>query len=183
MRTITLVTGNQGKLHEYEALLPKETDITFVIHKLDLPEIQSLDLEAIVRDKLLRAFEILHTPVIVEDVSAGLDRLDGLPGPFFKFFEQKLGKHALLTLAKAPGEDVTILCTTGYYDGESMLFGVGEIHGVVVEPRGEGGFGFDPVVVPDGESRTMAEMSFEDKNQISHRSLAVTSLLRQLVNP
>ena len=48
MHTITLVTGNQGKLNEYKALLPNSSDITFVTHKLDLSEIQSMDLKEIV---------------------------------------------------------------------------------------------------------------------------------------
>lgn len=180
MPSITIVTGNPGKLREYESLLPKGSKLSFAIHKLDLPEIQSLDSEAIVRDKLLRAFDILQSPVIVEDVSAGLDSMGGLPGPFFKFFEEKLGCSALLYLTKQPNETVTITCTIGYYDGTARLFSRGELHGKVVEPRGKNGFGFDPVVIPEGETRTMAEMTPEEKNTISHRSKAVSSLLKQL---
>jgi len=49
-----------------------------------------------------------------------------------------------------------------------------------VEPRGKNGFGFDPVVVPEGETRTMAEMSAEEKNALSHRGKAFRALLEQL---
>src|SRR5438045_2313399 len=101
MKTITLVTGNPGKLRELQALLP--TYFAFEAHALDLPEIQSLDPQEIVTDKLQRAYEVIKAPVIVEDVSAGVDELRGLPGPFFKFFEKALGKEALLRISSGPG--------------------------------------------------------------------------------
>ena len=182
MQNITLVTGNKGKLKEYESLLPKNIPITFTTREVDINEIQSLDLEVIVRDKLERAFNMIHAPVIVEDVAAGLTSLNGLPGPFIKFFEEKLGKSALFTLAKQPDEPVIITCITGYYDGERMVVGVGELHGKVVAPRGYNGFGFDSVIVPDGETQTMAEMSTEKKNTISHRGKAIRALLEQLIH-
>jgi inosine/xanthosine triphosphate pyrophosphatase family protein len=62
--------------------------LEFEMHALDLTEIQSLDSREIVEDKLKRAYELLKTPLIVEDVACGLDSLKGLPGPFFKFFEK-----------------------------------------------------------------------------------------------
>jgi XTP/dITP diphosphohydrolase len=51
---------------------------------------------------------------------------------------------------------------------------------MVVEPRGTHGFGFDPIVVPGGQNRTMAEMSLEEKNKFSHRSQAFTKVLAQI---
>ncbi len=178
MNTITIVTGNPNKLKEIRRLAP--TSFELAMQKLDLPEIQSMDLHEIVRDKLQRAYEAIGTPVIVEDVSAGLDNLGGLPGPFFKFFEQRLGSQALLHLSKKPGEPITITCTAGYYDGHEMTIVDGVIHGTVVKPCGDNGFGFDPVVVPDGESRTMAEMSAREKNAISHRGQAFRALFARL---
>ena len=56
----------------------------------------------------------------------------------------------------------------------------GRITGKVVEPRGENGFGFDPAVVPDGETRTMAEMTPEEKSAISHRGKAFRALIEEL---
>lgn len=178
MKTITLVTGNPNKLRELQAIAP--AGLQFDSKAVDLTEIQSLDLREIVEDKVRRAYDVVGGPVIVEDVSAGLDELEGLPGPFFKFFKDKLGEDALLKLAKKPGAAVTICCLAAYYDGKQMLFGEGVIHGKVVEPRGENGFGFDPVVVPEGEIRTMAEMSAEEKNALSHRGKAFRHLLEKL---
>jgi len=178
MHTITLVTGNANKLRELQALVPDTLRI--VAQSIDLPEIQNMDVREIVEDKVRRAYEVIKAPVIVEDVSTGLDNLGGLPGPFFKFFEGTLGKRTLLVLSRVQEPKVTIRCVAAYYDGDQMLFGEGIIHGHAVEPRGENGFGFDFSVVPIGQTHTMAEMTLEEKNAISHRGQAFRDLLRQL---
>lgn len=179
MPTITLVTGNPNKLRELRAIVPANLNVTS--HELDLTEIQSLDLQKIVEDKVKRAYGIIKGPVIVEDVSAGLDGLAGLPGPFYKFFREKLGDEILVRLAAvAESPKVTVQCTAAYYDGDRLLFGVGLIKGTIVEPRGGNGFGFDPVIVPGGGTRTMAEMTAEEKNRISHRGQALRNLITQL---
>jgi len=66
-------------------------------------------------------------------------------------------------------------CVLALCDGDEVILSVeGRCPGVITEsPRGEGGFGYDPVFLPDGESLTFSEMSPEDKNRISHRGLAV----------
>ena len=64
----------------------------------------------------------------------------------------------------------------GYFDGKTMLFGEGIVRGTVTAPRGDNGFGFDSTVIPEGESRTVAEMTTEEKNQISHRAQAMRKL-------
>ncbi len=179
---ITIVTGNLNKLRELSALAPNDLELTN--QALELDEIQSLDLRKIVEDKLRRAYEQVGSAVIVEDVSAGLESLNGLPGPFIKFFEQQLGRGALYKLSKQPDDRVTIRCIAGYFDGAKMVFAEGVVHGTITAPRGENGFGFDCVVVPDGqlsdERRTVAEMTADEKNAISHRGQAFKSLFQQL---
>lgn len=75
---ITLITGNLGKAEEVSRYIgfPVEHQ------QIDLEEIQSLDLEEIVKDKAVRAFEKIQSPVLVEDVSFVFHSLGGLPGPF-----------------------------------------------------------------------------------------------------
>lgn len=179
MTKTTLVTGNPNKLIELQEIAGDKLDLTS--RSIDLPEIQSLDLNEIVEYKVKAAYAIVQGPVIVEDVSAGLDDLGGLPGPFYKFFREKLGDTILVKLATlAASNKVTIQCLAAYYDGSRLLYGLGIIHGTVVEPRGTNGFGFDPVVMPDGQTRTMAEMARSDKNAISHRGQALAKLFAQL---
>jgi inosine triphosphate pyrophosphatase len=177
--TFTIVTGNQNKLAEFHRLIPKNVDFDSV--SIDLEEIQSLDSKRIVEHKVQEAYKIVGKPVIVEDVSASLLALNGLPGPFIKFFEQQLGSNALYRLVRDDSDKrAVITCTIGYYDGTTLLFGTGLIEGTVVSARGETGFGFDFCFVPNSENRTFAEMLRPEKDAISHRSLAVADLLSQL---
>ena len=175
---ITLVTGNKGKLTEWQRLMPAHYSL--VSSDIDLDEIQSLDLEAIVADKVRRAYERLQTPVIVEDVAAGLDKLAGLPGPFIKHFQKQLGPDALYQLAGQAGDPVTVTCTAGYYDGVHLIVVSGVVQGSVCAARGQNGFGFDRCFVPDGQPKSFGEMEAHEKDALSHRSQAITKLLVQL---
>jgi inosine triphosphate pyrophosphatase len=177
MQTITLVTGSSHKLEQWKRMFPK--DIPLVNADVDLVEIQSFDPKVITEDKVKRAYAKLKTPVIVEDVSAGLDHLNGLPGPFIKFFNQQLGPSALYILA---GKEcpATVLCTVAYYDGTSLLFGQASVRGTVVPARGTVGFGFDYVFQVEGGTKTRAEMSEEERDACSHRRLALEDLLPEL---
>lgn len=176
MTGVVFVTGNPNKLSEASAILPWPVTST----KLDLTEIQSLDIKKIVNHKLQEAFKRIGSPVMVDDVSAELESLNGLPGPFIKFFEQKLGPDALYKLSKIKNEQAKIICCLGYYDGHKTIIVKGILHGNIVAPRGDNGWGFDKVIVPDGHKRTMAEMSADEKNKLSHRYLALIKLSQKL---
>ena len=177
MQQIFLVTGNPNKLREWQQIMPSTIDLQSI--DIDLIEIQSDNPEEIVADKARRAYEHVGKPVIVEDVDAGLEKLEGLPGPFIKYFNKKLGQDALYKLAGAAGEKAVVACTAAYYDGADLAMVRGEVNGTVVAPRGES-FGFDVVFVPDGETQTFAEMTSEKKNSLSHRSKAIHLLIKKL---
>lgn len=170
---ITLVTGNESKLAELRAILPPHLKVR--AQKIDVPEIQSLNLEQIVIKKLIAAYQAVGGPVIVEDVSAELENLNGLPGPFIKFFEQKLGNDALYKLSGV-GTKVTIRCCMGYYDGNITKTFMGILNGTITEPRGTEGFGFDFVVIPNGYNDPLAVLGLDIKNTISHRRKAAELL-------
>ena len=178
MKQIFLVTGNPNKLKEWQQILPPE--ITMDIADVDLIEIQSVDPEEIITDKARRAYKIVGKPVVVEDVEAGLEKLNGLPGPFVKFFLKKLGDDALYRLAGQNEEPATISCSIAYYDGENMLTVRGDVPGTIVAPRGDKGFGFDATFVPNGETLTYAEMDDTKKNSLSHRHKAIQLLVEKL---
>ncbi len=172
---ITLVTGNKHKLEEWHRLLPNNIEIES--HNIDLDEIQSMDPKAIVTDKAKRAFAQLHTPVIVEDISAGIDRLNGLPGPLIKYFVKGLGNDCLVRLAGQENAPAFVACSIAYYDGISVVAISAEVRGVCVTPRGENGFGFDFGFIPEGSDKTFAEMTAVEKDAVSHRSKAVKEFL------
>lgn len=178
VQMIYFITGNPHKLKELQAILPGK--VTVQHKKLDLTEIQSMDPHEIVSHKLREAYAAVNAPVMVEDVSAGLASLGGLPGPFIKFFGERLGHDALYKLA--PDDRVTITCTMGYYDGSEEIIVDGVVHGRTVAPRGNNGFGFDSCIILDGQTQTSAELSPDAKNQLSHRHAAIELMAAALAD-
>ncbi len=173
----TFITGNADKLRELQRLFPDSLNLTH--KKLDLTEIQSLDLHKIISHKLREAYADIGGPVMVEDVAAGLESQNGLPGPFIRFYMDQLGDDALYKIG-SPNDRATITCTMGYYDGETELIVEGAIQGRVVAARGQDGFGFDFIIVPNGYNQTIAELGSDVKSAISHRALAVKEMIKAL---
>jgi len=174
MRTITLVTGNPHKLQEWRRLLPPTVQLDFA--DTDLDEIQSLDLEAVAIDKAHRAYEQLHKPVVVEDIAFAIEKFNGLPGPFVKFFQKQMGKDAMYQLVGKKEEAATAICVLAYYDGKQTICVRADVKGKIGPARGDYGFGFDFCFIPEGYSQTYAEMGPEQKDKISHRSKAIKKL-------
>ncbi len=173
---ITFITGNLKKLAEIQAILPKELGVAH--QALDLDEIQSLNLDEIISHKLRQAYDAIGSPVMVEDISAELASLNGLPGPFIKFFHQQLGEDVLYKIG-AKDDHVTVTCTMGYYDGSDEIIVKGIMNGAIVSPRGrdKAVFGFDPVIQPEGYTQTLAELGPGVKNEISHRRKAIDAMV------
>lgn len=176
MNKILLVTGSAHKLEEWQRLMPPEITLDSV--NLDLDELQSDDPMVIATDKAKRAYQEVGQPVIIEDVSAGLVELEGLPGPFIKFFIKRLGQDALYQLAgRKDGSAAIVSCVAVYYDGAMLLSVKADVKGTIVAPRLGSTFGFDVTFVPDGYTQTYSEMEGVVKDSMSHRAKAVELLL------
>jgi XTP/dITP diphosphohydrolase len=176
---LVFVTSNAGKLREAEAVLGVRLDH----HGLDLPELQSLDLEEVVRHKARTAFERLRRPVLVEDTALELAGMKGFPGPLVRFLLDSVGPDGISRLSVCFGDaTATARCIAGATDGDETVLGTGVVTGeIAASPRGGRGFGWDGVFVPEaGGGRTYAEMDEETKNAISHRRLALQDLRRAL---
>jgi inosine/xanthosine triphosphate pyrophosphatase family protein len=94
MPNVTFITGNQHKADYLSKYLGYPVDHV----KLDLDEIQSTDLKAIVEHKVRQAFGLVRKPVIVEDVSLEFEALGGLPGPFIKFFVEHVPPETICSM-------------------------------------------------------------------------------------
>ncbi len=179
LASLVFVTSNLGKLEEASAVL----GLRLRHHALDLPELQSLDLEEVVRHKARTAFERLGTPVLVEDTSLELAGLGGFPGPLVRWMLSTVGAAGIARVAHAFADPRAVArCLTCALDGTEEVFGLGEVRGVIVEsPRGSRGFGWDSVFAPDGfGGRTYAEMQPAEKNANSHRRKALMALREHL---
>ncbi|CAG8765204.1 10246_t:CDS:2, partial [Acaulospora morrowiae] len=140
-RKLVFVTGNKKKLEEVQDILGTSVDLTS--HKLDLTEIQGTSRE-VSADKCLRASIELNGPVITEDTCLCFNALQGLPGPYIKWFLDKLGHDGLnRMLSGFEDKSAYALCTFAYSTGpgtEPLLF-EGRTDGKIVPPRGPTDFG------------------------------------------
>lgn len=171
------LTGNQGKLAEAKAIVPEIEGLD-----IDLPEIQEIDAHKIIEAKLKAAFVHQSGEFIVEDTSLYFDGLKGLPGPLIKWFLETVGVEGLYKIAQAFGiQKASAKTIIGYAkDPQNIQYFEGTIDGIVVAPRGDQGFGFDPIFLPDGYDQTFAEMGVEEKNKISMRRVAFIKLKEHL---
>src|SRR5215210_9440710 len=167
------VTTNEHKRREVQEILGFELERA----DLDLPEIQAIDPAEVAEEKARAAREALdepELPIIVEDSGLMVDAWDGFPGALTKWLMRSVGNEGMLRML-GPQEDrsASAVCVVALAeaDGTVRTFR-GEVRGTLAyEPRGEGGFGYDPVFVPGWSSMTYAEMG-EGKNADSHRARA-----------
>ena len=159
MNKVTFITGNQNKADYLSKYLGYPVDHK----KVDLDEIQSLDLNEIVKHKLTQAYEIVKSPVIVEDVSLEFEALGRLPGTFIKFYVDEVPFETICRTIDGLSRNATAKCVIGYYDGKDMNFFEGSLKGVVSEhPQGINGYGWDKIFIPEGYTVTRAEMNEND---------------------
>lgn len=177
-RTLTFVTGNVKKLEEVRAILGQNFPFQLINKHLDLPELQG-EIDEVSIKKCQEAARNLKTPVIVEDTSLCFNALKGLPGPYIKWFLDKLGPEGLNTLINGwEDKSAEAVCTFAYCNGEcdNVLLFQGRTKGTIVYPRGSRDFGWDPIFQPEGYDKTYAELPKEEKNKISHRFKALDKL-------
>ena len=192
------VTTNPGKVREARQYLGDVIES----YDYDYPEIQHESMETIAAEGARDAYRELGEPVVVDDSGLFMNGLDGFPGPYSSYVEDKLGIDRVWSLAQTLDDrTASFRCVMAYCDGEPFaaspdpvdkddraaaaasdvddtesdglavkLF-VGTVRGEIVAPRGDGGFGFDPIFEHDGS--TFAELSSEEKNALSHRGRAL----------
>lgn len=187
---LVLATGNEGKKKEIKYLL---RDFDLEIYSLrdfdGLPEVDEDQptLEGNAEKKARVIHELLGIPTLADDTGLEVDALDGRPGVYSARYAGEDGNadanRALLLkeMADKKNRAARFRTVLAYFiNGEKHLFqGVceGEIIG---RERGIGGFGYDPVFLPENSEMTFAEMSVEEKNKISHRGKALREFVHYL---
>jgi non-canonical purine NTP pyrophosphatase (RdgB/HAM1 family) len=156
---LVFVTGNPNKARLFSELVGRDIEH----HPADTDEIQSLDLAEIVEHKAKAAYAQLKKPVIVEDTRYTIVSLGKLPGPLVKWFEQELGLERICRLADIDENRSAVAgAAFAYYDGANLEVIESQLTGKVpAQPKGPGGFGWNPIFIPDGQELTMAEMDEE----------------------
>ena len=195
LTVVALASRNPGKLREIRTILA-EAGVPLQILSADdfrgweAPEETEPDYagNALLKARSLASF--LGVATLADDSGIEVDALDGGPGPRSARFagegatdEENLTKLIEIVRGVPPERRtaryrcVAVLVTPS--GSESLADGTVE-GTLITEPRGSGGFGYDPIFVPDGDSRTMAELSSEEKDRISHRGKAFRGLVDAL---
>jgi non-canonical purine NTP pyrophosphatase (RdgB/HAM1 family) len=159
MKNVTFITGNQSKADYLSIYLGYPVDHI----KLNLEEIQSTNLDEIVEHKVRQAYDLVQKPVIVEDVSLEFEALGGLPGPFIKFFVEKIPFEIICSMiGNGLTRKATARCVFGYFDGEDLKLFEGSLCGEIAEkPSGNNGYGWDKIFIPEGYTVTRALLDEE----------------------
>lgn len=191
---ISFVTGNEMKAKEMRMILadhgatrgpdPETSMVDLKLLAVDLPEIQEISTEAVAKNKAIQGAQLAGGACVVEDTSLEFTALGGMPGPFIKWFQNKLQSQGLYNLLSAyEDKTATAVCTLAfcpYPHADPVLF-TGTTKGKIIEPVvSDRGFGWDSIFVPDSTPEynndhgiPFASMTTEEKNKVSHRGQAV----------
>ncbi len=175
-RLVFFATGNVHKFDEAKRVLA-EFDIATAMIRAKMSETQDDDIRNVAEISAQVAAKMSHLPIIVEDAGLFIEALNGFPGPYSKYVHQTIGMEGILTLLKdSQNRKACFKSAVAFNDAEgtAKCF-VGVVEGRIInEPRGTGGFGFDPIFEPNEKSgKTFGELSVDEKNAFSHRSRAL----------
>ncbi len=166
----TFITSNKNKWEEVCHIL----GFKIPFENLEIKEIQSLDLKEILKEKAKEAYKIINKPVVVEDVSLILKGFNNFPGPLVKWLIKSGGPKGIIKICKGCNDfKAEAICGVCAFDGKEFHYFEGKVKGIISKKiRGENGFGWDPVFIPERKKKTFAEMIIKEKNKISHRNKA-----------
>src|SRR5260221_1069496 len=179
MKSITFITGNLNKVKWTQRYSPVMIEHT----KLDLTEVQSLDVKEVVEHKVKEAYSIIKKPVIVEDTSLVFHSLGKLPGPLIKWFLQELGLDRLCKIITDRNRKATATVVYGLFDGKNLRLYEGSAEGSIAKmPKGDDSFGWNPIFIPKGYTKTYGEMTVEEIDKFSIRKKALEKMGKELTN-
>tara|TARA_B100000927_G_C16233507_1_gene376414 strand:+ start:5 stop:574 length:570 start_codon:yes stop_codon:yes gene_type:complete len=184
---ILLASNNKNKHKELFKIFEESGSKHTLISDNHIPEVieDKNTIEENAKKKAKECYKLFNLPVISDDSGLFVEILDGKPGVHSKRYA---GENAtdvennqkLINELKSSDNVIacfkTILC---YFDGLNFITSEGILNGkIIFKPRGNNGFGYDPIFEVDG--RTLAEMTLEEKSKLSHRKIAAVKLVEKL---
>lgn len=189
MIQLLLATRNPNKTRELAQLLGGNFMVRDLTPESNVPEIvesgatfeENATLKALAVSKIFP-----HEIVVADDSGLEVEALSGVPGIFSARYagenanDRRNVEKLLRELQDARDRSARFYCVIALAkNGQLMTTVAGEVAGTVTKsPRGENGFGYDPIFVPNGFNETFAELTSETKNKISHRAQAAAALVR-----
>lgn len=187
--TICFATNNTHKLEEINALLGNEFKVVGLA-EIGCHEELAEEQETLEGNSLQKAqyvFDRYSVSCFADDTGLEVEALHGAPGVYSARYageQRNAAENMRLLLENLRGLEnrkarfrtvITLITSSGQKQFEGILNGT-----IIDQQRGTEGFGYDPIFLPDGSARTLAEMSLEGKNKLSHRARAVEKLVTHL---
>ena len=190
---IIFASQNKGKMQELKAIFNNSHFEIYSLYDLgndmEIEETGSTFYDnALIKAKAV--YDYYKEPAFADDSGLMIEQLDGRPGVISaryagegcSFADNNLKVISELWDLPEPHK-AKFVSTALFYDGQNIIEAVGELPGkIIMEQRGTEGFGYDPIFIPDGYEKTIAELSFEEKNSISHRAESFNKLKELLVD-
>lgn len=190
MKKIVFATNNKHKLDEIRKISEGKLEILSLNDincRTDIPETgTTLEENALIKARFVK--DNFGYDCFADDTGLEVKALDGAPGVYSARYagedcraEDNIRK-LLTNLEGISDRRAAFRTVIALLIGDEQYFFEGAIHGKIIdERRGKSGFGYDPVFVPDGYEQTFAELGEDIKNNISHRAIATTKLIRFLL--
>ncbi len=191
---LIIASNNAHKIYEIKKILSGKFDEILSLREADISHETVEDGNTFIENALKKAREISEISgcaALADDSGICVDALDGAPGIYSARYASTTSDNAsdeannALLLANLRDKDdwsahYTSAIALVYPDGREVC-AEGYMYGKIIDtPRGERGFGYDPIFVMEGETRTVAEMTDEEKNSVSHRANALKELMAKL---
>jgi XTP/dITP diphosphohydrolase len=179
MKKVFFASSNKDKYQEVMASL-KFYGIEAQFANISPIEIQSNSLEEIAREKSKSAFSLFSFPLIVEDDGLFIYGLNGFPGPYSSYVFKTLGIDGIIKLMNDfTDRSAAFESVIAYYDGSKHATFSGQIQGTIsLQPKG-GGWGYDPIFIPQSSALTFGQLSLDNsKTKYSHRARALDKFAR-----
>lgn len=187
MKKVVIATNNPGKIKEIKEILKDYEILTLKDMNCEIEVEENQDtFEGNAMKKAKEIANVLKMPVIADDSGLCIDILKGWPGVHTARFlgenatQEQRNNTILEKMKKEQKRTARVVCCMAYYEKGNFILGKGEVEGkIATKKRGKNGFGFDEIFeLPNG--KTFAELTLDEKNQISHRKLALQDLKENL---
>lgn len=182
-----VATNNKGKLKEIKEILTEYMIYSLKEKGIDIDVVEDQDtFLGNAKKKAIEIYNIAHEEVIADDSGLCLNALDGFPGVMTHRFlgenatDIERNEYLINEINKHDDRSAKVVCNLVYYNGKDIIVGEGILNGFISHKRrGDNGFGFDDIFeLPNG--LTLAELSPDEKNEISARALALKDLKKKL---
>ena len=182
-----IATNNKGKIEEIKSILSNYEIYSLKDKNINIEVVEDADtFIGNAKKKAKEIYEVSHEEVIADDSGLSINCLDGFPGVKTSKIirknksDREKNLYLINEVNKYTDRSAKVICILVYFNGKDYIVGEGILEGYISsECRGDNGFGFDEIFeLPNG--KTLAELSFEEKNKLSARYLALEDLKNKL---